>query len=360
MNSVYVLDQNYNLIGVIDEYVSIIWRPSYSDIGDFEIYLGATANAISLLKANNYVVRSSDVSVDESGNVTYQKVMIIKNIQLVTDVENGDFLTVTGKELKYLLHQRIVWNQTNLYGTVENGIRQLVNENAIAPTNPNRIIPDLVLGAAAGFTDSIEKQITGDQLDSAIVDICTAYNYGWEVYIYNNLLVLIIYKGLDRSYEQSELPYVVFSDEFENLYNTDYQLNTEQYANTSLIGGEGEGSERIYTVIGDEYTGLERYETFTDVRDISQNKGNEDEIPLDTYYKLLKEKGFEKLATLSYTEGFSGEVLSDVAFIYGTDFYLGDLVTVVNKYGIGKNVRVLSAIESEDEDGFKLIPQFNI
>ena len=51
---------------------------------------------------------------------------------------------------------------------------------------------------------------------------------------------------------------------------------------------------------------------------------------------------------------------SDIAFKYGEDFNLGDVVTVINKYGIQKNVRVLSAIESEDESGTKLLPQFNI
>lgn len=374
MNSVYVLDKSFNLLGVIDEYVSIIWRPSFSEIGDFEIYLGATDKAIQLLQENYYVVRSNDISVDTEGNTTYKKVMIIKNIQLVTDVENGDFLTVTGRELKYLLHQRIIWTQTNLYGNTEDGIRKLVTENAISPKDNKRAIPNLVLGdkysaelktltagtVTINLTDTIEKQITGDYLDQAIVDICTVYNYGWDIHIFNNQLVFSVYAGVDRSYNQTAHPYVVFSDDFENLYNTDYQLSTEGFANTSLIGGEGEGLDRIYTTIGNENTGLDRFETFSDVRDVSQNKGNEDEIPLATYLNLLAERGRENLASLAYTEGFSGELLSDVAFKYGEDFNLGDIVSVINKYGISRNVRVLSAIESEDESGTKLVPQFNI
>lgn len=359
MNNIYVLDQSFNLLGIIDEYMSVIWRPSYSEVGDFEIYLSATDKAIALLQYNNYVVRSSDIIV-ENGNTLYKNVMIIKNLQLVTDVENGDFLTVTGRELKFLLHQRIVWSQTNLTGKVEVAIRRLVTENAISPTNTNRVIPNLVLGVESGLSATIEKQVTGDYLDQAIVDICNSYTYGWEICIYNNQLLLTVYEGLDRSYGQTERPYVVFSDNFDNLYNTDYQLSTEEYVNTTLIGGEGEGLERTYTTIGDELKGLERYETFTDARDISQNKGNDDEIPLNTYVALLQERGRENLASSSYTEGFSGEILSDVAFKYNEDFYLGDLVTVINKYGIGRNVRVLSAIESEDENGRKLIPQFNI
>ena len=93
MVDIYVLDKSFKLLGVIDEYVSIIWRPAYYDVGDFEIYLGANDKAIQLLQKNNYVVRSTDITVDESGNVTYKKVMVIKNINVVTDVENGDFLT---------------------------------------------------------------------------------------------------------------------------------------------------------------------------------------------------------------------------------------------------------------------------
>lgn len=359
MNNIYVLTPDFNLEGIIDEYVSIIWRPSYSEVGDFEIYLGATDKSIGLLRENRYVVRSSDVTV-ENGVATYEKVMVIKNIQLITDVENGDFLCVTGRELKYLLHQRIVWTQTNLTGTAENAIRRLVNENAVAPTDTNRVIPKLVLGVVAGLTDTIDKQVTGEHLDKVITEICTTYNYGWDIFITNNTLVFVVYAGSDRSYSQTERPYVVFSDDFENLYNTDYQLTTEEYANTTLIGGEGEGLERVYATVNNTNSGLDRYETFTDARDISSNKGSENEIDATTYLNLLLERGRENLATLSYTEGFSGEVLSDVAFKYGEDFFIGDMVTVINKYGIQKNVRVLSAIESEDESGVKLLPQFNI
>lgn len=359
MNNIYVLNQNFELQGVIDEYVSSIWRPSYSDVGDFELHLAVTDKAIGLLQKNSYVVRSSDVTV-ENDTVTYDKVMVIKNIQITTDVENGNFLTVTGRELKYLLHQRIVWSQTNLTGTAEFAIRRLVNENAIDPIDPNRVIPKLFLGAFGAFPEKIDKQVTGKHLDEAISEICNTYNYGWDIPVINGTMILIIYTGVDRSYNQTERPYVVFSNDFENLYNTDYQLSTEEYANVTLIGGEGEGSQRIFTSINNEFSGLERYEVFTDARDVSQNKDTDDEIDIATYLNMLAERGRENLATLAYTEGFSGEVLSDVAFKYGQDFFIGDLVTVINEYGIQKNVRVLSAIESEDETGVKLLPQFNI
>lgn len=360
MTVINVYDMNFNLIGVVDSYVSIIWRPAYYDVGDFEIYVAAGNEAIELLQENRLVVRNTDITVDSDGNVTHKNVMLIKNIDLITDVENGNFLSITGRELKYILHQRIIWTQTNLTGTAEAGIRRLVSENAVSPSNTNRVIPNLVLGATAGLTDIIEKQITGDYLDEAITEICTNYKYGWEVYGYNGNYVFIVYQGLDRSYEQSERPYVVFSDAFENLYNTEYQLNTEEYANTALIGGEGEGTERTYTTINNDKSGLERYELFVDAKDLSSNKDSEDEIPQSQYLLLLQERGAEKLAETAITEGFSGEVLTTGNFKYGEDFDIGDTVTVINSYGISKNVMVLSSIESEDENGISLIPQFNI
>ena len=99
---------------------------------------------------------------------------------------------------------------------------------------------------------------------------------------------------------------------------------------------------------------------FVDARDLSSNKGNKNEIPQDQYIDALKNRGKEKLAERAISEGFSGEVLSEGNFEYGIDFDLGDTVTVINSYGIKKNVMVLSAIESEDDKGKKLLPQFNM
>lgn len=360
MNNIYVLDQDLTLQGIIDEYVSIIWRPSYSEIGDFEIYLGATDKAINLLRRNWYVVRSSDITV-KNGITTYKKVMQIKNIQLVTDVENGDFLTVTGRELKYILHQRIVWGQRIISDSVEYALRRLIGSNAVEPVEPTRVIPNMQFAEPKGYSEQIELQVSNKQLDEAVIEICKAYNYGWDIYITDNKFTVDIYKGVDRSYNQTERPYVVFGETFENLFKTEYLYESEAYANMTLIGGEGEGGDRIYAYVNNDLSGLERYETFTDARDISQNLDSEDEaISYEDYLLLLEERGMENLASLPVTEGFSGEVLSDVAFKYGVDFFLGDTVTVINKYGISKNVRVLSAIESEDETGTKLLPQFNV
>ena len=358
MNDIYVLSKDFQIIGVIDTYESIIWRPAYYDVGDFELYMGASPQAIELLQRGNYIVRRSDATV-EYGHTIYSKVMIIKNIQLTTDAENGDYITVTGRELKYLLHQRIVWEQTNLNGNVEDAIELLLNKNVISPDDPARKINTFMLSINIGLTDTITKQITGAYLDEAIMEICKAYDLGWEIYLLDDKYVFNLYKGVNRSYGQSERPYVVFSDNFDNILNSTYELNSEMYANTFLIAGEGEGVERVHATLDTGAVGIDRFESYVDARDISSNKGSANEISPEEYTALLLERGVERSAESSITEGFSGEVL-DVTFAYGSDYYLGDTVTIINSYGISQNVKVLSMMESEDNTGLKLIPQFNI
>lgn len=356
----YVLNRDFTVEGIIDDYVSLIWRPAYNDIGDFELYLGCDSKAVDLLQPNRYIVRDRDIHVDSNGVITYNNVMIIKNLTISTDVESGDYLTVTGRELKYLLHSRIVWNMTTINGNAESGIRKLINENAITPTESRRIIPTLTLDPVKGYTDTLELQVTGDYLDETITTICQQFNYGYDMYISDNQLRFRLYKGVNRSYSQTVRPYVIFSDNFDNLYNTEYQLELEEYANCTRIGGEGEGKDRKYTTANSLiYSGLDRFEVFTDARDISSNTDDGTLTPAQ-YTNLLYQRGLEKLQEVALTEGFSGEVVSGVGFKYGVDFYLGDTVTVINKYGVSKDVMVLSAIESLDENGEKLIPEFNI
>lgn len=355
---IQVLDSSFNLIDVVDNYTSVIWRPAYYDIGDFELYVSASPEMVALLQKDRYLVRDVDISVTD-GVATYKKVMIIKKIQLKTDAENGDFLTVTGKELKWLLHQRIVWGRYIIRDTVEYALRRLIGANAVDPVEPTRAIPNMQHAEPKGYSERIDVQISNKQLDEAVIEVCKSYGYGWDVYITDKKLTVDIYKGVDRSYNQTERAYVVFGDSFDNLLETEYVYNGEAYANMALVGGEGEGNDRFYAYVNNEVSGLERYEVFVDARDITQETDTGETLSHEEYSLLLEERGNEKLAGMTETEGFTGSVL-DVSFKYGEDFGMGDIVTVINEYGISKDTRVVSVIESQDETGVTVIPHFNI
>lgn len=74
------------------------------------------------------------------------------------------------------------------------------------------------------------------------------------------------------------------------------------------------------------------------------------------YGVQLNETGQQELATLIAAESFEGNIdLVNSSFVYGTDFEIGDIVTVQDN-GIGKyiNVRIVAATEVQDESGHQI------
>lgn len=343
----YLLDTDLNIIEVIDTFKSVIWTTRYYEAGDFELYIPATQKMIDLFKRDYYVVRDDDTT----------QAMIIQNIQITTDVEEGNYLIITGKSLKSILGRRIVWRQTIINGRVESGIRTLVNKNAINPDEPERKIDNLILGAELGLTDKMKSQYTGDNLEETIQGICKTYKIGYDIMLDldEKQFIFILYKGADRSYNQTANPYVVFSNDYENLLRTDYKTNSDDYKNVAKIAGEGEGNARKTTSVG-AATGLNRYEMWVDARDLSTNEGEVDEL---TYLSLLAEQGWAALAETTISEDMEGEVESNHTYKLNEDYFLGDVVEVVNEYGIAMTPRVTEVIESEDDTGHYTIPTFS-
>lgn len=342
----YLLDKELNILSIIEGYKSIIWATRYYTYGDFELCVPASIENIESFKEDYYVVRDDDLT----------QAMIIKKIQLVTDVENGDELIITGKSLKSILDRRIILNQTTLSGYAEKGIRRLVNENAINPDNSERKISKLILGAEVGFTELMSAQYTGDNLGETVGAICKTLGWGYDVLLDldDKAFIFILYKGLDRSYNQTENPHVVFSNEYENLLRTNYVKNGENYKNVAVVAGEGEGLARKTMVVGTA-TDLDRYELYVDARDLSSNEG---EITDSEYNSLLTERGQEALAEKATTEDIDGEVETNYTHKLNVDYFLGDVVEVINEYGIEMTPRVIEVIESEDATGRYTIPTF--
>ena len=344
--NIYILNTSLERIGLIDSFSSIIWTNRYYDCGDFELYLAATVELIDILREDYYLIREDNE----------ENAMIIESVQISTDVENGNYLTVKGRCLKSILYRRIIWNQTSINGLLELGIATLLNENVINPLASERKISNFINRNTLSTNIIVSAQFTGDNLGETIASLCLNYGIGWDIKL--NLeekrFEFILYKGTDRSYNQQEIPWVVFSNEYENLLTSNYTMDKSNYKNVCKVAGEGEGLLRKYVSVGNA-EGLERYELYADARDISTNDG---EITLDEYNQQLTEKGLEQLAETVTTENFEGEII-DYTYNYGDDYYLGDIVEVINDYGMEAITRIIEVIESEDESGIYTIPTFS-
>lgn len=340
---ILVLDKDFNKIALVED-ASVIWTTRYYDVGDFEIYVGAIEEKIKLFQIGNYVMRTDD---DQVG--------IVEDINITYDEEGTEYLTVTGRFAESLLERRIVWQQTQLAGTAENGLRNLVNTNIINPSISKRKIPIIALGSVKGYTDRLDAQYTGDNILEVNKNVAINTHTGFRFIFTGSSFEYELYKGVDRSYNQTANTFVVFSDEYDNLLSSEYEHKTSTMKNVALVAGEGEGTARKTIIVGDQ-EGINRYEIFVDARNLSTNNG---EISLTEYNKALQEKGEESLVTI--TQAFTGEVDLTQNYIYKKDFFIGDIVSIENKkWGIFINSRIIEIIESEDESGYKITPTFGI
>lgn len=345
LDNVYVLNKSFQTIGVIDFATSIIWTTRYYEAGDFEVYTQCTKKAVDLLQEGFYLIRED-----------CDMVGIIENVTITTDAESGNWLTVTGRDAKSLLARRIVWQQTNLSGNVANNIVTLLNQNIISPSNSSRKISNFTATtpSTSVFTDTFQKQITGDNLYEAILAICLDYSYGFKVTLNNGVFNFELYKGTDRSVNQTVNSHVVFSPEYDNFLGSDYNVTSENYGNVVLVAGEGEGTARKTQTVGTA-TGINRYEIFVDSRNTSSNNS---EITESEYANLLIAEGQEVLAENTKKKSFTGEIDNTRTYIFKTDYFLGDVITVKNEYGMQEDVRIIEIVECLDENGLTITPSF--
>lgn len=347
---VLVLNTSFETIAIIDKFESLIWTDRYCGCGDFEIYAAANDKLFENTPQDYYLwFRESE------------HMMIIEEKIITSDVESGNHLKVVGRSLESILDRRIVWKQTVLKGDFQTAIKKLINENIISPSISARKIPNFIFEASTDpvITElTIDAQFTGDTLYDAIKSLCEDHAIGFKITLNeSNQFVFKLYAGADRSYDQTENPYVVFSPNFENIINSNYYENKQPLKNVALVAGEGEGNARKTATVGSG-SGLSRRELYVDARDIS-TETDEGKLTNSQYTAQLKQRGKEKLAENIFTKTFDGEVEASRMFVYGQDFFLGDVVQIVNEYGIAGKSRVDEMIISEDINGSSAIPTFN-
>lgn len=347
---IHVLNGLSGVVGVIEIFESVIWDTQFYTLNDFEIILPMTQAMLDLLEPGRYLVR--DVDIHAGGE--YRNVMQIENIAIGFTAEKGWVLKISGSGLKKIVGQRVVWSQTNFESeNVETAIRTVITQNVINPSIQARKIDDFVLADAVGFTETFDAQLFAEDIAKWLQDTCLTYGYGWDVYIKGGKYVFALIKGTDRTYAQNAVDPVVFSPEFDNLASAEYEYRKSDYYNTALVGGEGEGTEKVTTSVGTA-SGLDRYETYVNGSQVSSNG---EIITMQTYLSMLQTYGTEQLAEKVNLETFTGELIQNGMYVLNEDYFLGDKVSVIFQ-GIQASSRIIELIYSEDANGISLIPTF--
>lgn len=269
---------------------------------------------------------------------------------------------MSGRGLESILERRIIWNMTVLSGNLQSGVQKLLNDAIISPNISDRKIPNFTFSSSDNehITSLVlNAQRTGDNLYEAVYEICDAYDLGFDVTLNsNNVFVFSLTYGEDRSYDQNKNQYVIFSPKYENMLNSDYLESIKTLKNVNLVAGEDSGELRKTRTIGSA-SGLSRREMYTDARDI-QSETNDGTLTDEEYNKLLDQRGIEKMSENIYIKAFTGEIKAINTFVYNEDFFKGDIVQIVNEYGMEAKARVLEVIRSQDSEGINVYPTFQV
>lgn len=349
--NIRVLSPDLIAKGIIDNYESLIWNECYSDYGDFEIYSTVNENLLSLCQINNYLMRSDS-----------DRVMIIDRINIKTDTEEGNHITITGRTVESILTRRIIWNQTTISGSVQNGIKTLINDAIINPSDSDRKIENFIFeesdDPAVTSLEMNECQYDGENLYDVIREICCVFKIGFKITLVNNQWVFKLYAGKDRSYNQDKLPYIVFSHNFGNLIDSDFTVDLTNFKNTSLVAGEGEGTDRKRISVSDGSTGINRRELYYESSVSSTSY--EQHVTEQEYLALLQQDGIQNLVDYGVDNKFEGSADISELFVYGRDFFMGDVLQVIDEFGNGARSRVDKLVTTHDNDGLKTYPSFVI
>lgn len=354
-----VLNKSLLAIGIIEEFESMIWTDRYTSFGEFELYTNMSRGILPFVKRDYYL------QIPES-----DRLMVIESINVRTNPETGDKIVVRGRSFESVLDRRIVLQQTLIDGSWQDAIERLLDENAIDSSQPQRNIPNLVFSAS---TDPVitalllEAQYDSEGLYATIQYLCEKDSIGFKIALNSsNQHVFSLYAGVDRSYNQTERPYVVFSPRFDNIINTDFYHDKSLRKTYSLLFGDASAGtphrieafpepKAIYIPL----SGLNRREMFIDAGHISKfYEGTTIELPIEDYIEQVREYGRKILRkNVAFTQ-FEGEADTTNSYVYGVDFSLGDIVQVEDDYGHEAQSRITEITFSENLNGKYTIPTF--
>lgn len=330
-----VYDRNMMRKGVIENERSLLWVRKYFEPGTFEMHAPLTDQNLQLLVEDNLIAYEGSV---EAG--TIEEVRYTENFDL-------NEIVVKGRFLSSYLDRRLIRSTVNFSGKVEVAMRQLVSGVTA--------IPLLELGDLKGYTSTVRFQATMKNLLDYEKKLASSSNLGFRCRpdFSAKKIYFEVYQGTDRTTGQNVASRVTFSEEYENLNSADYIYNSQIYKTLAVVGGQGEGSDRVYVEVGGG-SGLDLREVFVDAKDIRQDKLTDAE-----YKEALRQRGLETLAKDALSVSLTSETRPDVNFTYKKDYDLGDIVTVQKtSWGLKSYQRITEIQEVYENKRMKVVPTF--
>lgn len=316
---VIFLDDNISLLKYC-KVISLQWHRKYYEPGQFLIQILASDYESSM----KYVKLSER---DEIG--------IIQKIQYEQTVK-GAFIQLSG-----FFGERILWEWVNYptyyckqtYTDLEEWMMTY-----LIPSSPRLWLKYSLPILEIMYRDEAIKcsigpfQNTGDYEGETIYKILKEYECSISVtrdidaddeYCY-----LEIWKGKDRTQDQSKYSYATFSTAFGNVKNIKLIIDESNYKNVAIVAGAGEGDAR-YNVTVDESGEKHKFHIFVNASQESPDNYNQTDPAFTNYLNGLRQIGRNNLRTdYSAITNIEFEAVQK-NIIYRRDYDLGDVCDII-------------------------------
>ena len=321
---VRIFDGGMNLISIIENHTSLLWRRLYNEPGNFTLTCPITKANVDCLKPGNivWVKGKADAGLIEQ--------------RILDQSGHTNRIQATGRFLPAILNRRLIYPTSYFNGKTEEIMRSMFSQ-AVA-------FPNVVLGELQGFDETVEFQALYKNLLTYEENLAKSANFGFRFRpnFGTKMITFEIYKGLDRTKSQTDRPRVVFSEEYENLNSIKYTENTQLHKNVCVIGGQENEGYKYYETVGDTTsTGYNRRETYYEASDVSSEG-----LTWAQYVAALRAKGQMVLDQSRAADTFECTIRINGNFVYGRDYDVGDVVTIEKpSWGLSKDMRLTEVTE---------------
>jgi hypothetical protein len=344
---IYVQNENFVEIGIIENFESLIWTERDAAFGDFELVMPISDDHRALLKDAIFfkIAASKDTMILDSITETHQ--YKIKGRTLVSVLEQRVVETsgpITSVSLTNFVVHLVLHNIGELCWVQERRIPNLI-VNYNIPTND-------------GFVDPSEYNPLkyGENLYSAVKSNCNLQNLGFRIINPpgTDYMEFGFYYGRDLT---ATISRVVFSESIGNIMNVTRFKSNLPFKNVAVVNLPSETDEfsggqhwRIYN--GPAPTGLKRREVWSDASDLRKAE----DFSWANVDSRTKAWGLLELTWYPPANDIDFEVTKNSQYVYDVDYTIGDTVMVLDNAGATIKHRVTEYIRSFGPEGYAEYP----
>lgn len=344
MQSLMLMDFGFNLLGELPQYVSLQLKRSYWEVGSFKLTLKRGMPCWDKLRRDTvlYPADRPDIALLIEKVTINEKQVVADGVPLKGLCKRR---VCVPPQVDAVVDQYMAFGWDRFTGDAESAYLHYAANNLTAPEDAKRKLPGLVLAENQHRGDSLPWQARFDKLTEIFEEIGEATGVGWDIRpdFVNRQYVFGAWAGTDRTRGTGR---AALSVQLGNVDNISMVDNGSTEVGTIYAGGSGDDENRLILSIGNDKTGYERREGWTEM-------GGVDDID------MLRLGAERKLVEAKVT--MDVDVRDSGLCRYGRDYDVGDVLAVsmeAGESGRQMNARLILMSETHEKGKVKLKATF--